>query len=108
MSSKSPGGKGDQHVGADPLAKPPTGSGLLAFGATWCAPFPLLTAALEELRSTGVDVRIIDISDFPHHAETYRVISVPTFVVLRAGRETKRRIGATSAEDLKALTSGRR
>jgi thioredoxin 1 len=96
-----------QVTSPDPLKKLPQGPALLVFGATWCAPWQLLGPALDTLTGDGVDVRRIDIDTWPHHAESYRVISVPTFVVVRAGKEVRRRIGATGLADLRKLI-GRR
>lgn len=97
----------DAGAGADPLAKLPDGLALLAFGASWVGPWAGLCALLDELEESGVVVRRIDVDTWPHHAETYRVISLPTLVTVRGGKESRRKIGAVSLADLKSLTAAR-
>lgn len=97
----------DPAAGPDPLAKLPEGLALIAFGASWVGPWAGLCALLDQLEESGVQVRRVDVDAWPHHAETYRVISLPTLVTVRGGKESRRRIGAVSLADLKALTATR-
>lgn len=83
-------------------------SEVLAFGASWCAPWQVLRPSVEELVAAGLPVRLVDVDEEAGLAETHRVISLPTFVLLREGAERRRILGAVSAAELRALFPKRR
>lgn len=55
---------------------------------------------LEALRSEGWDIEKIDVDGAPDRAAEARVLSVPTFVILRDGVPVKRLIGAQKKSQL--------
>lgn len=70
---------------------------LLEFGAKWCGPCrqmePVISALAREYAGR-VQLRVIDVDDDPALAQRYDVRSMPTFVLLRDGREVGRIVGA--------------
>lgn len=77
---------------------------LVGFGAGWAAPWRLLAPALARLEGEGVAVVRVDCDHQPEVAETWRVVSLPTFVLLDDGSETRRWVGAVSGSALSAAT----
>jgi thioredoxin 1 len=76
---------------------------LLYFSATWCGPCKAMKPVIAELESAGLSVDRIDIEESPLVAETFKVMSIPTFVVLKDDKETARASGAMPKAKLEAL-----
>lgn len=66
---------------------------LLAFHADWCQPCHKMEPTLDALENKGYDVQRIDVDQNPRLAEKYHVEQLPTFIVLRNGQESARRVG---------------
>lgn len=89
----------------DPLARLGKGGVLLCFGASWCTPSVLLEPHLAALTEAGVDVRRVDVDTWPQHAESFRVVPLPTLVWVHGGAERRRHVGAIGLRELRAFTS---
>lgn len=79
---------------------------LVDFYATWCGPCRVQAPVLESFaeRYEGrVKVAKLDIDQAPSVAQRLGVMSVPTLVAFREGKETARRTGVQSSEGLAAL-----
>jgi len=77
---------------------------VLDFSADWCGPCKFMGpifAELTEEYSGKVEFESIDVESNRSMASQYQVMSIPTFVVLKEGREISRRIGAMPKEALK-------
>lgn len=90
------------------MARTRTGRSLLAFGAPWCTPWTILSPDLDALAADTKAVTRINVDEDPGTAEHYRVVSLPTFVILEGGTERRRLTGAVSLEELRdALVAAR-
>ncbi|MBI2597398.1 thioredoxin [Candidatus Daviesbacteria bacterium] len=82
---------------------------LLDFWAGWCFPCKTMAPIIEELEKElagKVEVVKINVDEKPEEASKNGVMSIPTFIVLKDGKEIGRKIGVTSkAELLKLLQS---
>ena len=70
---------------------------LVDFFATWCGPCRLLDPILKDLSSGyGEKVKFVkvDIDEAQSVAEKYAVVSVPTLVLFKDGKEAGRKVGA--------------
>lgn len=79
---------------------------LVDFFATWCGPCKQMHPVLEQLKADlGDNIRIIkvDVDKNGPLAAAYRIQSVPTFMLFRAGKMLWRQSGAMSLADLKNL-----
>src|SRR4029079_8714395 len=69
---------------------------LVDFTAAWCPPCRVMKPVLAELGEERDDVRIVqlDVDADQRTAAEYGVLSMPTFILFRDGREVKRLVGA--------------
>lgn len=75
---------------------------LLDFWAPWCPPCKQMNPILEEIERENPHfiVEKIDIDADPETAEKYGVMSIPTYIFEKDGKEVDRIIGATSKANL--------
>ena len=82
---------------------------LLDFWAPWCSPCRMMEPIFEELKkeySGKVEFEEINVDEDPATASKYGVMSIPTYVVEKDGKEVARRVGFTpKIEMVKLLTS---
>ncbi len=69
---------------------------LVDFTAAWCPPCRVMKPILAELDAERDDVRVVqlDVDTDQRTAAEYGVLSMPTFILFRDGREVKRLVGA--------------
>ena len=78
---------------------------LLDFFAEWCPPCKTMGPIFEELEKEfegRVGFKKIDIDKEGEKAAKFKVMSVPTFVIIKDGQEVGRKTGALSKEVLKS------
>ena len=69
---------------------------VIDFWATWCGPCKLMNPILDEVEKENPSLTItrIDIDSDKDMVEKYNIQSVPTYVILKDGKEVDRVIGA--------------
>jgi len=76
---------------------------VLDFGATWCGPCKKLEPILEEI-SGGLEEKVrfykVDVGEAPDTAKKFNVMSVPTVIFLKDGKEIKRFSGTESKDKI--------
>ncbi len=77
----------------------------LDFWAPWCGPCKITTPIVDELEKEFKDVEFqkINVDEDPAKSSQFGVMSIPTFVVLKDGKEVGRKIGAMPKAELKKL-----
>lgn len=69
---------------------------LVDFFATWCGPCSMLTSILEsvneELDGKAI-VYKVDVDESPKTAHKFNVMSIPTMVLFKGGKEVSRLVG---------------
>jgi thioredoxin 1 len=70
---------------------------LVDFWAEWCVPCHMVSPVVEEIARDHADsmkAYKLNVDDNPETARKYAVMSIPTLIVFRDGREMARVIGA--------------
>jgi thioredoxin 1 len=73
------------------------------FWAEWCGPCKMIAPALEEIAgSLGSKVKIVklNVDESPKTAAKYGVMSIPTLMVFKDGKEASRQVGAGPKQKL--------
>lgn len=76
---------------------------LVDFWATWCDPCMRQAPIVEEIAAEGYTVGKVDVDQEPALAQQFRIMSIPTLLVFKNGKEANRVVGLTSKNDLLAL-----
>ncbi|MCR5515492.1 MULTISPECIES: thioredoxin [Lachnospira] len=78
---------------------------LVDFWATWCGPCKMLAPVLEKVAASQDDVKIvkIDVDENPAIAEKFNVMSIPTLILFKDGKEVNKQVGFVNEPALKAF-----
>lgn len=81
---------------------------LLDFWAVWCGPCRIMDPILEEIEKEykdKIEIVKINVDQDPATASKYGVMSIPTYVVEKDGKEVGRRVGSMPKSELVKLIS---
>ena len=78
---------------------------LLDFFASWGGPFKMLAPILDESAEEREDIKAckVDIDQQPELASRFRVMSVPTLMVMKEGKIVEQSIGARPKHQILAM-----
>ena len=78
---------------------------LLDFFASWCGPCRMVGPILDEIAEEREDIKVckVDIDEQPELASRFRVMSVPTLMVMREGKIVEQSIGAKPKHQILAM-----
>ena len=69
---------------------------LLDFWADWCGPCRMLSPTIDQVAEELTEVKVgkINVDQEPELAARFQVMSIPTLVVMKEGKEGNRSLGA--------------
>lgn len=79
---------------------------MLDFWATWCGPCRMQAPILEQLDAEckgNVKVCKIDVDEEPALAQRFGIMSIPTLISFRDGKQLEKRVGVQSLEQLQLM-----
>ena len=78
---------------------------LVDFFASWCGPCQSLMPVIDELAAERSDIKVakINVGEEKELARKYRVMSVPTLLVIKNGEIVNRSLGVLPKEELISL-----
>lgn len=81
---------------------------LLDFYAAWCAPCRALSPTIDEIAQEHPEYIVgkVNVDEEPALARMFRVLSIPTLIVLEDGKNKGRLVGAQPKEKILAMLQG--
>lgn len=78
---------------------------LLDFWAAWCGPCQMLSPVVDAIGEEREDVKVgkINVDAQQELAMQFRVVSIPTLVVMKNGEESERSVGVVSKDEILAM-----
>ena len=78
---------------------------LLDFFASWCGPCRMVGPILDEIAEEREDIKVckVDIDEQPELASRFRIMSVPTLMVLKDGNIVEQSVGARPKHQILAM-----
>ena len=75
---------------------------LIDFYADWCGPCKAYSPIVESVATENEDIKVvkIDVDNAQDIAYKYQVMSIPTTVIIKNGKEVNRAVGMMSKSDL--------
>ncbi len=79
---------------------------LIDFWASWCGPCRMMSPVIDEIaEEMGDSIKVgkINIDEERDLAIQYDVMSIPTFIVFKNGKEINRSVGVQDKEEIKGM-----
>ena len=78
---------------------------LLDFFASWCGPCRMVGPILDEIAQEREDIKVckVNIDEQPELANRFRIMSVPTLMVLKDGQILEQSVGARPKHQILAM-----
>ena len=78
---------------------------LLDFWASWCGPCQMVSPVIEQIGEENDSIRVgkVNVDEQGELTMQFRVVSIPTLVVMKGGEEVNRIVGAASISEILAM-----
>lgn len=84
-----------------------SGTVLVDFYADWCGPCKMVSPIVDEIAEERTDIIVgkVNVDESAALAKQYKVMSIPTLIVFKDGRESEKLIGYAPKEEILAALS---
>ena len=81
-----------------------SGTVLVDFYADWCGPCKMMSPVIDEIAEERADITVgkLNVDDSPDIAAKYNVMSIPTLITFKDGKEVARTVGFNPKEKILA------
>ena len=81
------------------------GTVLVDFYADWCGPCKMLAPVIDEIAQQRTDVTVgkVNVDSCPGIAANYGIMSIPTLIVFKEGKEYIRAVGGRSKKEILSM-----
>ncbi len=78
---------------------------LLDFWASWCGPCRMVSPVVDEIAAENAEIKVgkINIDEQAELAEQFRVMSIPTLMVMKKGEVVKQSVGAQPKQQILSM-----
>lgn len=78
---------------------------LVDFWATWCGPCMMIAPILEEVAEENDHIKVgkINVDEQAELARQFGIVSIPTLILFKDGKEVKKEIGLLSKAEIERL-----
>ena len=78
---------------------------LLDFWASWCGPCRMVSPIVDEIAEERTDIKVgkVNVDEQPELAARFRVMSIPTLVVMKNGEIVNQSVGARPKAQILAM-----
>lgn len=78
---------------------------LLDFWASWCGPCRMVAPILDEISAERPDIKVakVNVDEQPELAGQFRVMSIPTLVVMKQGKITNQSVGTRPKDSILSM-----
>lgn len=81
---------------------------LVDFWASWCSPCRMQGPAIDQLAEAGYQAVKVNVDEEPELAAQFQVMSIPTLILFKDGKQVERMVGVQSKEKLQGLLDANR
>ena len=78
---------------------------LLDFWASWCGPCRMVAPSIEAIAQERSDIKVgkINVDEEPELASQFRIVSIPTLVVMKDGKIVNQALGYRSKDQILSM-----
>lgn len=78
---------------------------LVDFWAEWCMPCKMLSPVVDQIADEMPKVKVckVNVDEQPSLAAEYKVMSIPTLIMFKDGKQVNQSIGVQAKDDIKAM-----
>ncbi|MGI6214483.1 MAG: thioredoxin [Christensenellales bacterium] len=78
---------------------------LVDFWASWCGPCRMISPIVDEIASENPDIKVakVNVDEQPALAQQFGVMSIPTIIAFKDGKEINKSVGVRSKQDLVSM-----
>lgn len=75
---------------------------IVDFYADWCGPCKMMSPIIDEIAEENNNIKVgkLNVDEAQNIAVSYNVMSIPTIIIFKNGKENKRFVGVTNKENI--------